>query len=58
MARWLIKTASIGDTANPMLKPARTSPNDGALQTGGMTSEMAERATAIQLTAPDIAWDA
>mmetsp|Transcript_9742 Transcript_9742/g.21690 ORF Transcript_9742/g.21690 Transcript_9742/m.21690 type:complete len:141 (+) Transcript_9742:603-1025(+) len=56
--RWDMNTASIGDSANPILNPARTRPNDGALQFGGITSDKADRATAIHDMAPLIACDA
>mmetsp|Transcript_21515 Transcript_21515/g.46763 ORF Transcript_21515/g.46763 Transcript_21515/m.46763 type:complete len:97 (-) Transcript_21515:649-939(-) len=53
--RWLKNTANIGDRANPIENPARTKPKDGARHIGGITSDKADRATAIQLTKPDVA---
>ena len=56
--RWLKNTANIGDRANPIEKPAMTRPKEGARHLGGMTSDRADKAIAIQLTMPDSAWDA
>mmetsp|Transcript_19435 Transcript_19435/g.41012 ORF Transcript_19435/g.41012 Transcript_19435/m.41012 type:complete len:98 (-) Transcript_19435:649-942(-) len=51
--KWLKQTAKIGDRANPIEKPAIRTPKEGARHKGGMTSDNAERATAIQLTNPE-----
>lgn len=47
----MTNNVSVFDTTDYL--PAITNPNEGALQIEGITSDMAERATAIQLIKPD-----